>query len=104
MKDNRILTLNEIEAVSLDVFKKYNLLNVRIFGSYAKGIATQKSDVDFLVKFKDGASLFDLYDLKEDLKRKLKKKVDILTLQSAKENAILDYEAVMKESVVIYES
>jgi len=104
MKDDKILTLNEIEVISSSVFKKHRLVNVRIFGSYAKGMATQKSDVDFLVEFKDGASLFDLYDLKEDLKRKLKKKVDILTIQSAKENAILDYDTVIKETVIIYES
>ena len=103
MKNEKILTLNEIETISSDVFKKYNISHVRIFGSYAKGIATQKSDIDFLVEFKSGASLFDLYDLKDDLKQKLKKKVDILTFQSAKENAILDYESVIKESVVIYE-
>jgi hypothetical protein len=38
------------------------------------------------------------------LKQKLKKKVDVLTLQSAKENALLDCESIVKESVIVYEN
>jgi hypothetical protein len=53
--------------------------NVRVFGSVARGEATDESDVDFLVHFREGASLFDLIDLKEGAERILGVEVDVVS-------------------------
>ncbi len=55
--------------------KQYSVKTLGVFGSYARGEATDKSDIDVLVEF-DGELTFDKYmDLKffiEDLFKKLK--------------------------------
>jgi predicted nucleotidyltransferase len=53
--------------------------NVRVFGSVARGEANEQSDVDLLVHFRDGASLFDLIDLKEDAEKMLGLPVDVVS-------------------------
>ncbi len=53
--------------------------NVRVFGSVARGEANPQSDVDLLVHFRAGASLFDLIDLKEDAEQMLGLPVDVIS-------------------------
>ena len=79
---------------------RYKVDRIAIFGTYALGRATQKSDIDFLVKFKKGASLFDLVGLKLDLEDLLGKNVDIVTA-----NSLSKYirRQVLKEAVYLYE-
>jgi len=57
------------------LLEKYHVENIGLFGSYAKGNQTDKSDIDILV---DMPSSFDLYyDLKEFLESSLGKPVDL---------------------------
>lgn len=54
-----------------------------IFGSFARGTANSRSDVDLLIEYKEkNKSLFDLVDLKLDLEETLKRKVDVITYSS----------------------
>jgi hypothetical protein len=46
-------------ATNIAVAKRYNASDPRIFGSIARGDAGAGSDVDFLVRFEPGRSLFD---------------------------------------------
>jgi len=52
---------------------------VSLFGSVARETDTESSDVDFLVEFEDGRSLFDLIRLKDDLETLLGRSVHIVT-------------------------
>lgn len=57
----------------------YALRSVSIFGSYAEGRATEKSDLDLLVEFDQPAvSLFRLSALKNDLEDALGLPVDVI--------------------------
>lgn len=57
----------------------YALRKVSIFGSYADGRATEKSDLDLLVEFDSPAvSLFKLNALKYDLEDMLGLPVDVI--------------------------
>ena len=73
-------------ALSGEEFKallnKHRVKRIAVFGSYAYGEPTQKSDIDFLVEFKKGADLLDHVGLKQDLEEYLKKKVDVVTKDS----------------------
>lgn len=53
--------------------------NVRVYGSVARGQGTVASDVDFLVDFEMGKSLFDLGALIADLEALLRCRVDVTT-------------------------
>ena len=52
---------------------------VGIFGSYARGEQRKESDVDIVVRFKEGASLLDLVGLADFLEEKLGIKVDVVS-------------------------
>ena len=58
---------------------KYGARRVRLFGSVARGEATAKSDVDFLVHMDRGRSYLDLVGLWQDLGELLGRKVDVIT-------------------------
>lgn len=53
--------------------------NVRVFGSIARGEDTPDSDIDLLVRFDEGASLFDLVRFAEGLEALLGVHVDLLS-------------------------
>ncbi len=52
---------------------------VSLFGSVARGTDTESSDIDFLVEFEDGRSLFDLIRLKDDREALLGRSVHVVT-------------------------
>lgn len=45
----------------LDIAAQHGAYNVRVFGSIARGEATQNSDIDFLVDIQPERTLLDLY-------------------------------------------
>jgi predicted nucleotidyltransferase len=51
--------------------------NVRVFGSVARGNATEASDIDFLVDLDEGRNLLDLGGLLMDLRDLLGHDVDV---------------------------
>lgn len=75
-------TQNQIKSAVLPILKKYGVLKSALFGSYASGEQDRKSDVDILVKLPRGSSLFELVDLRDELKNKLKREVDVVTYDS----------------------
>ena len=72
-----IYTIEEIKSWVLPVIRKYNIPAVYLFGSYARGEATEKSDLAFLVdttgtRLTSLLSLGELYcDLEEIFQKKL---------------------------------
>ncbi len=59
--------------------KRFRVIKIGIFGSYARGEATEQSDIDIIVEFdEDIDSIFDRkYELKEYLMAHFRKKVDL---------------------------
>jgi hypothetical protein len=72
-------TLTSRRAEILRLAEQYRTRDVRVFGSVARGEATDASDVDLLVKPQPGCSLFDLGGLLEDLRELLRCPVDLVT-------------------------
>ena len=59
--------------------RAFDVRHLALFGSYARGQATAKSDVDFLVEFKQGRGGYDDYvGLLELLRKVTGKKVDLV--------------------------
>lgn len=71
--------LRDKKEAILRLAAQYGVERMRIFGSMARGQATSKSDIDFLVAFKRGKTLLDLIGFKQDLESLLGRKVDILS-------------------------
>ena len=53
---------------------------IAVFGSVARGDERSGSDIDFLVEFEPGSSLFDLVRLQDDLTTLLGHPVDVVSL------------------------
>ena len=75
-EENGILTVDKIKEICVSVLSDYPVEYCYLFGSYAKGKATPTSDVDLLVY--TTVSGLEFYGLVEELREKLKKKVDAL--------------------------
>ena len=107
--ETSIYNINRIEKLIKPIAKKYNLHNVFVFGSYARGEATKDSDIDILID-REGSkikSIIDMSALTEELKEVLKKDVDLITVQSlnqksTKENNKEFINNVMKDRIKIY--
>jgi len=66
---------DEIIAVA----KRHGAFDVRLFGSVARGDATDASDVDFIVRFEPGRSLLDHGGLMDELEELLGVRVDVVS-------------------------
>jgi len=76
----------EIKKKINPILKSHDVKKAAIFGSFARGEQNKKSDVDILIEFKDddSKSLLDLVDLKLDLEKILKRKVDVVEYPAIK--------------------
>jgi predicted nucleotidyltransferase len=61
------------------VAQQHGIVNIRIFGSVARGDDNLQSDVDLLVDLEQGRTLFDLGGALIKLQNLLGRKVDIVT-------------------------
>ena len=78
-----ITRIPTIKKKVLPILKRHDVKRAAIFGSFARGEAKAKSDVDLLIEYKSkDKSLFDLVDLKSELEEILGRKVDIVTYDS----------------------
>jgi len=78
------------------ILKEFKAEIVGIFGSYARGEQTRESDIDIVVRFREGATLFDLVELAEFLEHKLGIKVDIVSERAVRPEL---KESILKEIV-----
>ncbi len=63
----------------IEIARARGASRVRVFGSVARGEATETSDIDFLVDLEPDRSLFDLGGLLMDLQDLLHRNVDVVT-------------------------
>ena len=96
---NRVLTIETIKEAVGDVCDRYPIDACYLFGSYAKGKATKDSDVDLMIV--SSVEGIEYYDLLGSLEERLSKKVDLLRLETAIQNAKLMNE-ILKEGIKIY--
>ncbi|ACK42572.1 MULTISPECIES: nucleotidyltransferase family protein [Dictyoglomus] len=77
--------IKTIESLKDKIKRDYKAEIVGIFGSYVRGEQKRGSDLDLLVKFYDGATLFEFVGLAIFLEEKLGiKKVDIVPYDTVK--------------------
>ena len=74
-----MLTLTDITKAVKTVAEEFSIKRVMLFGSYAEGRNTAKSDVDLLIEFvMPAVSLFILADIKNRLESILNVDVDVI--------------------------
>ncbi len=94
-----LLSLEQITDICGRILPDYSVDYCYLFGSYAKGTASEQSDVDLLVSIPvDGLKFFELL---ERLREGLKKKVDLLDTAQLRNNETLVQE-ILKDGIKIY--
>lgn len=81
------MTKDDIKRILLankEIFRKYKVNKVGIFGSYLTGKARKRSDVDLLVDFEEVIDLFEFVHLNDEIQQILKTKVDLATPDAVK--------------------
>ena len=67
------------------IAKRFGVKRIGLFGSFARGDATEKSDIDILVEFKKECKTFDNYmELKFYLEELFERDVDLVIATSIK--------------------
>ena len=104
-----IYTVDEIRRIVQPIAERHSLRAVYLFGSYARGAASESSDIDLVIDTTGTAlkSLLQVSAVYCELAEALQKPVDLLTLGSLQQRAQMPSEAefqntVWKEKVDIY--
>jgi len=94
-------TINLDTEKLITICRENDVSMLGVFGSVARGDATEQSDIDLLVKFSKRKGLLALVRLERVLSEALERKVDLLT-----EAAISPYirENILKDLQVLYDS
>ena len=111
--NTKIYTIEEIKEIVSPIFKKYNIYNVYLFGSYARNEANKESDIDFIIKTEGTLTMLQLTRLADELENALEKEIDIVfeesyteDIKNIKNKFLLKakevfYDNILKERVVI---
>ena len=86
-----VYTIEQLKECIIPIAIKYGLSAVYLFGSYARGKATEDSDVDILVD-KTGTticSLFAMGGLYNDLSEAIGKPIDLVTTGALEEESTI---------------
>lgn len=95
-----IYTIEEIIERIIPPAEKYNVKKMYLFGSYAKGEATDNSDIDILAE--TGLKGIKFYGLLEALTEALDKDVDLIDIRDVSDNKPL-LDEIRKTGVLLYE-
>ncbi|MBI5122659.1 nucleotidyltransferase family protein [Candidatus Roizmanbacteria bacterium] len=90
-----------IKLQIIPILKKYGVSRASLFGSVVRGDDKKSSDVDILVEVGKNTTLFDMIDIKSDLEKVLKKKVDLVEYKGIK-SALRDN--ILSSQLQIYKS
>lgn len=93
-------SINEIKGKLTPVFNAYGVRSAILFGSIAKGTATDKSDIDLLVDSRLKGLRF--VGLMEDVCRAAQMPVDLLDVSHIEKGSPIDRE-IKSTGVTIYE-
>lgn len=90
--------LRQQKARILDIANHYHAVDIRVFGSVARGEECEDSDIDLLVNFLPGSTLLDQVGLIDALSTALGRKVDIVS-----ERALNKYlrQRILQEAVAL---
>lgn len=93
-----MLSQQQIDII-INVMKPYKPKKIGIFGSFARGDNSEKSDIDILYQFEEPISLFQKFKIQELLEKQLNFNIDFV---SEKYLHPLLRENILKDLKIIY--
>ena len=97
-----VYTVEQIAQRILPVAQKYGLKAVYLFGSYARGTATESSDIDLLIDT-SGTNIKSLLSLSAvycDLEDALQKSIDLITVSSLEQRPQMENDVRFRDTVL----
>lgn len=94
-------TIDEIREKAMPVAIRYGVDALSLFGSYARGDADEKSDLDFLIRKGDMKGLLSYCGMIADLEDIFHCHVDLVMKNAIKDEKFLD--EVIRDEVKLYE-
>lgn len=91
-----VLTLEKIAEIVKPIAVKYQIEEIYLFGSYARGEATADSDLDFLVFGGDSFKKTLIFALAEELREAFQKAVDVFEIHEVNQDSTF-YDTIMRE-------
>ena len=80
--------LNSIKSEKDFLYRKFGVVNIGLFGSYAKGVQSSNSDIDLIVKLKEPR--FDwMAGLQIYLENKLGRRIELVRKKQKQESRFL---------------
>jgi uncharacterized protein len=84
-----------------DICHQHDVVKLSLFGSTARGEATEHSDVDLLVQFSKKKSLLTLVELEQTLSTAIGRKVDLVTESSLSPHL---RDNILHDAQILYEA
>ena len=78
------MDLKHVNDKIVPILKCYGVKRAAVFGSFVRGEATERSDLDILVEIGNDISLLDFNEIKLEIKEALGKKVDLVEYKAIK--------------------
>ena len=99
---NRVYTIEEISNIIRPIAQSYGVGRLSLFGSYARGEATENSDIDFRI-VEDGTlrGFIRLAGFHRELEESLHIHVDVIPTDALSESFLRD---IQSEEVIVYAS
>ena len=85
------------------VESKYNIIEMKLFGSFARGDYSKTSDIDLMVRLSkvDRNIEEDLFNIAYDLELEYDCVIDVIVLPQNFNNNIMIYQNIQKEGIAI---
>ena len=102
-----VYKIEEIAERVKPVAQRYGITKVTLFGSYARGEATEESDVDLMISYQDLKGPFAIGGVYVDFKEALEKSVDVVHEPAVTASYTTPlgkrvYKNIQKEGIIIY--
>ena len=97
-----VYTIQEIRSKVMPILVKYRIPAMYLFGSYARGDATENSDIDFLIDTTgtELTSLLRLGALYCDLEEAFQKPIDLITVRSIMQESSMESDIDFRNTVL----
>jgi len=98
----KIYTIDELKEKLTPVFASAPIYKAILFGSYVRGEADEKSDIDIVIDTKRQLTGFDFYGVVADIEDAVEKNIDLIEINHIKKDAPI-LNTIKQEGVTLYE-
>jgi predicted nucleotidyltransferase len=98
-----MLSIEEIKSYIIPIIEKYPIEKVMLYGSYARGDASDTSDIDLVVESRGRLHNRKIFALGGDLLDVLPVRVDVYDILEIANSSAM-YENIQKEGVISHDS